>query len=36
MGNECTPIALIREQVYQWLVADLEAYCKQYNRRAFS
>lgn len=23
MGNECTPIALIREQFYQWLVAEL-------------
>ncbi len=31
MGNECTPIALIREQFYQWLVAELEAYCKEYS-----
>src|SRR6266700_463949 len=30
MGNECTPIALIRELVYQWLVTELEAYCRQY------
>ncbi len=31
MGNQCTPIALIREQIYQWLVAELEAYCKKYH-----
>jgi hypothetical protein len=31
MGNECTPIALIREQVYQWLVTELETYCKQHH-----
>ncbi len=30
-GNECTPIALIREHIYQWLVAELEAYSKQDN-----
>jgi hypothetical protein len=31
MGNECTPIALIREHIYLWLVAELESYCQQDN-----
>ena len=30
LGNECTAIAVIREQVYQWLVTEFETYCKQY------